>query len=252
MLAGTGRAVFRCCNTISNTGIGTKPFGALTFFQTRNFNDTAPRQQQRQQPGRQRNANAGPQRRRGRRDNRNRDGDQNQQEARGKRPVQDNKPMIVSRVISVGKVSNQTAAGKVGSYRALVVCGNRMGAGGFGVGRGDEVKQALNDALRKAERDLVPVDFSPEGSLYHDVVGKHNNIKVLMRSSGNHPRGIKAGKIVRCVLECIGIRHCTSKILTKGKNPYSIVQAVFNALGKHHHPDEFALSRGRKIVRLYT
>ena len=78
--------------------------------------------------------------------------------------------------------TQQTAAGKIGSYRALVVCGNRMGAAGFGVGRGDEVKDALTNALRKAEKDLVPVDFSPDGSLYHDVVGQHNNIKVLLRA----------------------------------------------------------------------
>mmetsp|Transcript_17576 Transcript_17576/g.21284 ORF Transcript_17576/g.21284 Transcript_17576/m.21284 type:complete len:242 (+) Transcript_17576:114-839(+) len=237
-----GRAAISCVNTASHgfrLRCRSQVQGYQSFGLVHELSD-APRKpkQKRQQ-------------RRGPRDGKKRQAKAANEEERRQRISRDNKPQIVSRVIHVGKVSNQTAAGKIGSYRALVVCGNQMGAGGFGIGRGDEVKDALTNALRKAERDLVPIDFSPDGSLYHDIIGKHNSLQVLMRSPGNRPNGLRASRLVRSIFECVGIKNCTAKILTKGKNPYTIVQAVFNGFGKHHHPDEFALSRGRRIVRLY-
>lgn len=60
--------------------------------------------------------------------------------------------------------------------------GNGSGAGGFGIGRGDSAQVALERALVKATKDMVPLDISPEGTLYHDLIGKHNSTLVLLRS----------------------------------------------------------------------
>lgn len=101
-------------------------------------------------------------------------------------------------------------------------------------------------ALHQAKKDLVPVDVSPDGALFHDVIGKHNNTLVLLRSGiccvcagfcvikskllvgKNHRNGIKACRIVKGVCEVIGIKHVVSKVLTRGKNPYSIVNVSFS------------------------
>ena len=64
----------------------------------------------------------------------------------------------------------------------------------MGVGKGLNVRSSLNNAMREANKDQIVVDLTPWGSLYHDVIGQHNNTKVLLRAvSESH--GTVAGKV---------------------------------------------------------
>jgi small subunit ribosomal protein S5 len=125
--------------------------------------------------------------------------------------------------------------------------GNGNGAVGFGVGKGLNPRSALASAVREGEKDLVIVDIAPWGSLYHDVQGYCNNTKVIIRAVPSHKWYATAGKMTRAIMDCAGISMYSCRILGR-RNPFSVVNAAFDALGHHKTPKEIALKRGRKLV----
>lgn len=154
---------------------------------------------------------------------------------------------LITRIVSTGRTSRMTSQGRKSQMRALIIIGNGNGVGGFGVGKGDTVRDALLSAIKEGEKDMVAIDVSPWGSLYHDVVGKCNNTRVLIRSVPPSHFVSRAGPVVAAVCDVMGISSYTGKIIGR-KNPYTVVNAAFRALGRHETPMEVARRRGRKIV----
>ena len=154
---------------------------------------------------------------------------------------------LITRVVHIGRVSRMTGQGRKTQFRALVVMGNGRGAVGFGVGKGLNPRTALVSAVREGEKDLVVIDVAPWGSLYHDLQGKCNNTRVMIRAVPAHKWYATAGKLMKSIMECAGISTYSCKILGR-RNPFSIVNAAFDALGKHQTPKEIAYKRGRKLV----
>jgi len=154
---------------------------------------------------------------------------------------------IFTRVISIGRVSRMTGQGRKMQFRALVVMGNGKGAAGFGVGKGLNPRSALVSAVREGEKDLVFVDVAPWGGLYHDVEGHCNNTKVVIKAIDSNKWYATAGRLMRCIMECTGITSYSCVIIGR-RNPFSIVNAAFDALGQHKTPKEIAKKRGRKLI----
>ena len=162
--------------------------------------------------------------------------------------------MTVSRVINVSRVSRMTRQGRKFQFRALVVMGSGNGSAGLGVGKGLTTRAALRDAKREAMREVVVLSLAPWGGLYHDVMGKCNNTKVLFKSgrprpNAPHGRLLRAGPVVQAVCDCFGISTGTTKVIGR-RNPYTVVQAVFRGLGKHRSPEELAEEAGRRVLNL--
>lgn len=154
---------------------------------------------------------------------------------------------IYSRVINVGRVARMTSTGRKFQVRALIIMGNCDGAGGFGVGKGKTNAEALEDAYRQAEKDLVHVDRSPWGSLYHDVQGRYNDSKCIIRAISHNKLYYTAGHLTRAIMICFGLSRF-SCILIGRRNPYTVVNAVFDALGKHQTPNQVAWRRNRLLL----
>jgi small subunit ribosomal protein S5 len=138
-----------------------------------------------------------------------------------------------------------TRQGRRTQFRALVVMGNGYGAAGFGVGKGPRPRQALLDAQKNCVKDIVIMKISPWGGLYHDVLGQHNNTKVMMRAT-KPLHGVTAGRVVAAICDCFGISNVTTKVIGR-RNPFTVVNATFNALGQHETPLDVAFRRGRKF-----
>jgi len=81
-------------------------------------------------------------------------------------------------VVKVDRVQRVVKGGSVMKYRALVVCGNLMGAGGFAYGKGATPQEAIARASRKSKKRLFFIDRFKGVALAHDVQGKHNNCLV--------------------------------------------------------------------------
>lgn len=134
--------------------------------------------------------------------------------------------------------------------RALVVVGNGVGGVGYGVGRHADASKAVLLAVEAAERDMIFVS-TYKGQLYHDIVGKKNNVKVFIQSRGvphDHPSG---DVMLSTVMELAGINHFMGKIVgPKRKNKYTVIQAIFDAFNYHVPYEVDAAKRGLRLVHL--
>lgn len=153
----------------------------------------------------------------------------------------------VSRVISVDAVRKTTKGGRVNRFRALVVCGNGYGAAGFALGKAETVRKAIQKAYAGSKRRWVAMERAEDNGLYHDVLGKKNNTRVLLRRCKPY-NGITAGGVVRGIMEAFGIDNVTSKVIGRTTKS-SVVYATFDALSRHQTPREVSEKRGRKIIR---
>jgi small subunit ribosomal protein S5 len=154
---------------------------------------------------------------------------------------------LFTKVVTIGRVSRMTGQGRKQQFRALVVLGNGKGAAGFGVGKGLNPRSALTSAIREGEKDLVFVDVAPWGALYHDIEGKRNNTRVVIKAIEPNKWYATGGRLMKAIMDCVGISSYSCVVIGR-RNPFTIVNAAFDALGKHQTPKEVAMKRGRKLV----
>ena len=151
-------------------------------------------------------------------------------------------------IVKINRVQKVVRGGTIMRYRALVVVGNLMGAGGFAYGKGRSPRDAVERASRAAKRDLRFVERFRDVALLHDVRGKHNNciVDIYAKPPGS---GIVGGPLGRRILTQLGF----SSFSIKGRGrrtPYSYVSATFAALAAHTSVEELARKRGRRILEV--
>lgn len=151
------------------------------------------------------------------------------------------KDELMSRVVSINRVSKTHKGGRTMSFAALVVVGDGKGAVGVGTGKSHEVPAAIAKAESEAKKNMISV-CRLRGSIPEPVIGHDSAGKVLLKPAAPGT-GVIAGGSVRAVLECAGI----SDILTKSmgsSNPINTVRATINALEQLEEPIEIANRRG--------
>jgi small subunit ribosomal protein S5 len=134
---------------------------------------------------------------------------------------------IITKLISIRRVSKSTKGGRTMKLSAFVVVGNGEGRIGLGVGKGEDVKQAQEKAIRSAKRNMI--NFKLKGStIPHDISFKYKAAKIILKPA-KEGVGVVAGSSVRLVAEAAGIKDMYSKILGTN-NPITNAYAVYNAL----------------------
>jgi ribosomal protein S5 len=153
-------------------------------------------------------------------------------------------------IAGVDQVQQVTSGGMVASARCMVVVGNGMGGVGVGMVKHPEAEAATKKALARAIRDMVFVG-SHKGQLYHDLIGKKNNVYVLLRTVPASAEIASGAPLIADVLELAGIERYSAKIIGSHKgrrNPYIVTQALFDAFNHHYPPEREAALRGMRPV----
>jgi small subunit ribosomal protein S5 len=146
------------------------------------------------------------------------------------------------RVVVIKRCSKVVKGGRNFSFSALVVVGNKNGKIGYGLGKANEVSDAIRKGGEIAKKSLIDVPLFKKHTIPHDVFTKYRGGKVLIRPA-SLGTGLIAGGGMRAVLDLAGIKDVLAKSLGSG-NSVNVVKATFKALSMLSSKEQVLARRG--------
>ena len=151
-------------------------------------------------------------------------------------------------VIEVKSVVKVNKGGRQRRFSACVVVGDRKGQVGLGIGKANEVPDAIKKAIQDANKNLITIPLIDGRTVAHEAIGTAGAARVIIKpaSAGT---GIIAGGSVRAILELAGIRDVVSKSLG-ARTKLNMATAALNALKSIKTPEEVAALRGKTVEEI--
>ena len=156
---------------------------------------------------------------------------------------------LKEKVVAIKRVAKVVKGGRRFSFSAIVVVGDGEGVVGYGLGKANEVTDAITKGIDDAKKNLVKVPVF-KGTVPHESIGKYGGGLVLLKPAAPGT-GVIAGGAMRAVLESAGIKDVLAK--SKGSsNPHNVVKATFNALSKMRDAVAVAKTRGISLEKVFN
>ena len=154
---------------------------------------------------------------------------------------------LVDRVVYINRVAKVVKGGRRFSFSALVVVGDQNGYVGAGLGKANEVPEAIRKGTEQAKKNLFKIPLL-KGTIPHEVLGKFGAGQVLLKPA-MEGTGVIAGGAVRNVLEVAGVQNILSKCIGTS-NPHNVIHATVQALQQLRSAEEAVRSRGKTLEDL--
>lgn len=156
---------------------------------------------------------------------------------------------LEEKLVHINRVSKVVKGGRRFSFNAIVVVGNKDGIVGHGLGKANEVSDAIQKGFDNAKKNLIKVPMTDTGSIYHEVIGKEGAGQVLLRPA-SEGTGVIAGGPVKALLDIAGVQNILTKSLGSS-NPHNMVKATYNAIKLLTDPVEIAERRGVSLNKVF-
>ena len=154
---------------------------------------------------------------------------------------------LIEKIVFINRVAKVVKGGRRFSFSAIVVIGDGNGKGGYGLGKANQVPEAIRKGVERARKDMRQVSLTAT-TIPHEIIGKYGAGSVLLKPA-SEGTGVIAGGGVRAVLEAAGVQNVLTKCLGS-HNPHNLVKATLDGLRKLRTAERIAALRGISIEEL--
>lgn len=153
------------------------------------------------------------------------------------------------RVVTINRVSKTVKGGRRMRFSALVVVGDKKGRVGYGLGKANEVPDAIKKALEAAKKNVVRIPLvNKNTTIPHPVIGVYGAGEVILKPA-TAGTGVIAGGAIRAILELAGVSDVLSKCIGS-RTPINMVHATMKALTSLKTVKNVARLREKKVEEI--
>lgn len=156
---------------------------------------------------------------------------------------------LKEKVVKVKRVAKVVKGGRRFSFAAIVVVGDGNGIVGHGLGKANEVTDAIQKGIEDAKKNLIKVPML-HSTIPHQITTNFGGAKVMLRPAAPGT-GVLAGGAMRAVLEAAGIKDVIGKRLGSS-NPHNLVKATLQAMSLMREPRVVAKQRGIELMKVFN
>jgi small subunit ribosomal protein S5 len=152
------------------------------------------------------------------------------------------------KVVTLKRVTKVVKGGRNMRFTAVVVVGDGQGHVGAGLGKANEIPEAIRKGKEDAVKNMISVALDEYSSITHDFIGKFGAAQVLLKRAPDGT-GVIAGGPVRSVCELAGIKNIRTKSMGSN-NKQNVVLATIEGLRQLKTPEEVAKNRGKSVAEV--
>lgn len=151
---------------------------------------------------------------------------------------------LIEKIVFINRTAKVVKGGRRFSFSAIVVVGDGKGNVGQGLGKANQVPEAIRKGIERARKDMQAVSIT-DISIPHEIKGKYGAGLVMLKPAGEGT-GVIAGGAVRAVLEAAGVHNILTKCLGS-HNPHNLVKATIDGLRRLRTAKQIAAIRGKSV-----
>lgn len=153
------------------------------------------------------------------------------------------------KVVKINRVAKVITGGRRFRFNAIVVVGDGNGHVGVGLGKANQVIDAINKGREDAKKNIIRVPVL-KGTIPYETIGRYGAARVVLKPA-SPGTGIIAGGPVRAIMEQVGVHDILAKSIGS-VNAHNVIKATMNALARLEDPYLVAKRRGITVQEVFN